>query len=198
MAVAQSNGSAPKNHVGESAPEQNGSWSIAADSTQLIDSPLDFFIAEYNRQRGAANILSRIADGAFDNQGASDLINFLENDFELHLGDKEEVLYPMMREFCSPADGVDRILDRLRGEHVRIRAICKDVAGILRSRLEGAAEFSATERRRIASLANQIREHIAFENGVLLPIARVRLKDADLATLAEKLKLRRAKLQNKG
>ncbi|GAB4520409.1 MAG: hypothetical protein Tsb0010_04740 [Parvularculaceae bacterium] len=194
MAVAQSNGDAPKTFAGEALADSDRSWSIDAVSSQLIDRPLDYFTAEHNRQRGVANILSRIADEAFDIQGAPDVIDFLEGDYELNLGDKEDALYPLMREFCSPADGIDRILDRLRGEQVGIRTICKDVARILRSKLDSGAAFSAAERRRIASLANMIRENIAFENGVLLPIARVRLKDADLAALGEKLKSRRAKI----
>jgi len=166
-------------------------WRIEPMPPDLIDSPLDFVFAEHLRQREAATILLSIADGGFSKEGIANLIDFLKNDFALHIGDEEIVLFPILRQRCFPEDNIDGVIERLQEEHREDENIVEDVIATLTKRLEGKS-LSVDGARRLRLFAEHIRQHLALENGVLLPIARVRLEPKDLKVLAQMLKRRRA------
>ena len=165
-------------------------WAIEPMPADLIDSPLDFIFAEHHRQREAASILTMLADGEFDGGGVHALLAFLETDFALHIGDEELALFPMLREHCLPEDNVERILARLEHEHREDEASMETATAIL---VKGASrqQIGENDKRRLRMFAEHIRQHLALENGVLLPIARVRLRENELGVLAEMLKARR-------
>ena len=165
-------------------------WAIEPMPAGLIDSPLDFIFAEHHRQREAASILTLLADGEFDLKGVKSLLAFLETDFALHIGDEELALFPMLREHCLPEDNVERILARLEDEHREDEASLETATAIL---VKGVSDkqLGANEKRRLRMFAEHIRQHLALENGVLLPIARVRLRENELGVLADLLKARR-------
>ncbi|MCA8888943.1 MAG: hemerythrin domain-containing protein [Parvularculaceae bacterium] len=165
-------------------------WTIEPIPENLIDSPLDFIFAEHYRQREAASILMLLADGQFDVDGVRALIAFLEGDFALHIGDEELVLFPMLRQHCLPEDDVDRILARLVDEHREDEA-CLDVVTDILQKSVLSQSIQAIEGRKLRKFAEHIRQHLALENGVLLPIARVRLAETELGVLADMLKSRR-------
>ena len=167
-----------------------GMWQIEPMPPDLIDAPLDFIFAEHLRQREAATILLAIADGDFSEEGVGELVKFLKTDFALHIGDEEIVLFPILRQRCLPEDNIDAVIARLQEEHREDENIVEDVIETLEARLRGGA-LSRIGTRRLRLFAEHIRQHLALENGVLLPIARVRLSEGDLAILAEMLKKRR-------
>lgn len=165
-------------------------WTIEPMPSGLIDSPLDFIFAEHHRQREAVAILTMVADGEVNRRGISELIAFLEQDFALHIGDEEIVLFPVLRQHCLPEDNVDRILDRLQDEH-RADEVNGDLTiEILKGRLDDRP-LSGEASRRLRRFAEHVRQHLALENGVLLPIARVRLNPNVLESLADMLRERR-------
>ncbi|MAW82472.1 MAG: cation-binding protein [Parvularcula sp.] len=165
-------------------------WAIEPMPAGLIDSPLDFIFAEHHRQREAASILTLLADGEFDLKGVKSLLAFLETDFALHIGDEELALFPMLREHCLPEDNVERILARLVDEHREDEASLETATAIL---VKGVSDkqLGVNDKRRLRMFAEHIRQHLALENGVLLPIARVRLRENELGILADLLKARR-------
>ncbi len=165
-------------------------WVIEAMPAGMIDSPLDFIFAEHHRQREAAAILVMMADGEFDEAGARALVEFLTGDFALHIGDEELALFPMLREYCLPEDKVDRILERLEDEHREDEHGLDDVLGVIRDRIEGRP-FGGNAKRTLRRFAEHISQHLALENGVLLPIARVRLGPREQAILAQTFRERR-------
>jgi hemerythrin-like domain-containing protein len=165
-------------------------WAIEEMPVQLINSPLNFIFAEHHRQREAASILTMLADGEFDVKGVKALLEFLEVDFALHIGDEELALFPMLREHCLPEDHVDRILERLEDEHREDEASVEAVAEVLRERLSSNSIVEG-DKRRLRLFAEHIRQHLALENGVLLPIARVRLREQELRVLSDMFKARR-------
>ena len=165
-------------------------WVIEPMPAGLIDSPVDFIFAEHHRQREAASILALIADGDFDERGVSELIAFLEGDFALHIGDEELALFPVLKEHCLPEDNVHRIIDRLQEEHREDETVADEVIEILKARVSGNA-LTPDHAGKLRMFAEHIQQHLALENGVLLPIARVRLEVEQLKTLAEMLKNRR-------
>lgn len=167
-------------------------WTIEPSPRGLIEAPLDFVFAEHLRQREAAVMLSMIADGEFDPSGVRALIAFLETDFALHVGDEEIILFPALKAHCRPEDEVDQIIARLADEHKEDEALCGEAIAILRARL-GGEKPSAAESRRLRSFSDHVRRHLALENGVLLPIARVRIGPDALKSISESLKRRRGR-----
>lgn len=165
-------------------------WTIESIPADLIESPLDFIFAEHHRQREATDIIMMIADGHFNEDGVKALVAFLERDFALHIGDEEVVLFPVLREYCLPEDNVDRVIARLEEEHREDETIADQTISILKSRLSGKL-IKPFEAGRLRMFAEHIRQHLALENGVLLPIARVRLGADQLKVLTEMLKERR-------
>lgn len=158
---------------------------------ELIEAPLDYFFAEHLRQREAAAMLVMIANGAFDRDGVAGLIAFLREDFARHVADEELVFFPALRAVCVLDDEIDILTERLSEEHAQDDSIGKEVLEILGQRLSGRIP-SVSESERIRHFASHIRQHLALENGVLLPLARARLTDKDLARLAEALARRRS------
>ena len=167
-------------------------WTIEPIPRGLIDNPLDFIFAEHHRQREAAMILLKVADGEFDANGVRALIHFLEYDFALHVGDEEVVLFPSLRAHCQPDYNVDRVIERLMEEHREDESIGDEVVLILRQRLHGY-NLSPAQVRKLRLFSDHIRQHLALENGILLPIARVRLDDGALRLISDSLKQRRMK-----
>ena len=168
-----------------------GLWQIEPMPPELIDTPLDFIFAEHLRQREAATILLAIADGDFSADGVGELVKFLKTDFALHIGDEEIVLFPILRQRCLPEDNIDAVIDRLQEEHREDEDIVEEVIETLEARLRGGV-LGVNGIRRLRVFAEHIRQHLALENGVLLPIARVRLDEEDMALLTKQLKIRRA------
>lgn len=165
-------------------------WAIEPMPAGLIESPLDFFFAEHLRQRQAASIVTMIAEGEYNKKGVSDLIKFLEIDFALHIGDEEVALFPMLKAHCLPEDNIERILDLLQEEHREDESSCENAIALLRATLSGE-KIDHNAKRQLRTFAEQICQHLALENGVLLPIARVRLEQNALTALKDILINRR-------
>ena len=165
-------------------------WAIESMPEGLIDSPLDFIFAEHHRQRQAALILTMIADGDFNKTGVTRLIDFLESDFALHIMDEELSFFPTLKSRCVPEDNIEALITRLVEEHRKDESVSEEVLTILKTSVL-AEKMSEDEARCLRAFAEHIRQHLAVENAVLLPIARVRLDEAELAFLSKEMKRRR-------
>lgn len=166
-------------------------WSIEPMPEDLYDSPLDFLFADHHRQRQAVQMLLMIAEGAYDETGVRNLIAFLERDFVLHIQDEECDFVPLLRRHCPPEDGIDALAERLAQEHVDDRTSVTRVIEFLCKLLKGDP-LSEVEKAGIRAFAAHLRRHLAVENGVLLPIARVRLGPEALRAMAQGIRERRA------
>ena len=167
-------------------------WVIEAMPEELYDAPLDFIFADHHRQRQAALILHLIADGKFNRRGVADLIEFLEVDFALHVGDEELGFFPILRQRCAPEDEIDVLIKRLAEEHKTDEVIGDEALKILKGLIAGR-KLQTDDRRRLRVFSKHIRQHLAIENAVLLPIARVRMDETALHALSETLKQRHAR-----
>lgn len=165
-------------------------WAIEPMPEGLYGSPLDFLFADHHRQRQAVHILLMIAEGAYDKTGVRNLIRFLEEDFALHIQDEESDFVPLLRRHCPPEDGIEELAERLAEEHADDRSSVVKVIETLRKCLEGK-RLSEVECAGIRAFASHLRRHLAIENGVLLPIARVRLDPHALDALARGIRQRR-------
>jgi hemerythrin-like domain-containing protein len=111
----------------------------------------------------------------------------------LHIADEEEDLFPLLRRRCPPEDEIDRVLVMLSGEHETDR----DLAGLIKSGLEAALEDGkpisayAGLHQTMTEFARNEGRHLALENSIVLPLARLRLTDHDLDLLSRHLIQRR-------
>jgi hemerythrin-like domain-containing protein len=166
-------------------------WAIDEIEAGLIDVPLEFIFADHHRQRQAALMLNLIAAGDFEESGVRNLIKFLNEDFARHIADEELGFFPLLRERCLPEDKIDALIARLVDEHKDDESHGGAAITLLEKRLAGH-DLDGKEKAKISAFAEHILQHLAVENAVLLPIARVRMDAASLTALAAMLRERRA------
>lgn len=170
------------------------SWRIEEIPHALLDRPIDYLAAEHARQRRAAELLLLAADGVSCRAGIENLSFYLRTDFAMHIVDEEQSLFPLLRERCKPEDCVDALIDVLRDEHAEDEALWRSVEQALDAAIaNGRIDPHGSEV--IRRFADKVCEHISLEDGVLIPLARLRLTRADLKALSAAMRLRRAPRQ---
>ena len=166
-------------------------WALDPIKPELMDEPIEYFFAEHHRQRQAADILILVANGENDKRGVERLIKFLEQDYARHVGDEEVGFFPILRQQCIPEDNIESLIKRLCDEHKNEESIGNDVLTVLRE-VQSDVALSAEKKRKLRVFAEHTRQHLAVENAVLLPIARVRMDEESLKALSVILKQRYA------
>lgn len=157
--------------------------------------PLDFIRSEHDRQ---VALYDRLAELANDYQlgpvskEAETLIAFLTEDLPLHGKDEEEDLFRLLKLRCRPEDGFDGILAQLEFEHsldtVLAHHIVIDLEAIAdRKTLESPMRIFMNLR----TFVEAQRRHLAWENGVVLPLAQKRLDPGDLEEMGRNMAARR-------
>lgn len=163
----------------------------------LVHEPLNWLFAEHYRHRQLCRLIERVGTAPFLLvEEAREILAFLRHDMPLHVIDEEDDLFPLLRRRCQPADELDAVLGGLAAEHrddlEHARAL---IAVLERSLIDGQAPGQDLETRRLfTDFAQHERRHIALENAVVLPIARLRLTAADLRSLSTRLAARRGVL----
>lgn len=161
-----------------------------AASPALLARPLDYIVAEHARLRAICDRLDAIvAEGRIDAGEAEALAVFLDRDFRLHVIDEEEDLFPLLRWRCKPDDEIGRALGTLAADHAADEQLGERVMAALRAR--DSDGMLAEDREALAAFAAHQRDHLAFENAVVLPIARRRLSARDQRALASRMAARR-------
>jgi hemerythrin-like domain-containing protein len=157
----------------------------------LLDDPLDYMFADHFRVRTVCNRIEAIAAARKVSAPlAAELAAFLVEDLALHLRDEEEGLYPLLRRRCPPEDEVEPLLGQLAAEHAEDERLAEAVRAVL-ARGRSSGRIGRVGGGILVRFARQQRRHLAIENGVVLPIARLRLLAADLAELARGMAARR-------
>lgn len=161
---------------------------------ELLHEPLDWFFAEHYRHRQLCRMIEEVAARPTFNAGPiSQIIDFIRYDLALHIIDEEEDLFPLLRRRALPEDEIENVLGRLSAEH-RIDATQSQV---VRERLEAALiaqrapALDPEVKSVLVNFARHELRHLALENAVVLPIARLRLTVADLTALSRRLAARR-------
>jgi hemerythrin-like domain-containing protein len=159
----------------------------------LADAPLDYIFADHFRQRGAcAALTSAAAIGRIPQAEAESLAAFLEHDVTLHHDDEDHDLFPAVRRRALAEDGLDAVLMRLADDHRRARSMIRVIVDALTpTPRRDPVELAPESRDVMKAYAESERRHIAMENGILMAIARIRLKPADLAAIGQAMKRRR-------
>jgi hemerythrin-like domain-containing protein len=160
----------------------------------LLREPLVWFFAEHYRRRDLCERLLRLAPSAAFEAGAlEDVRRFLDADFPAHIADEENDLFPLLRRRCQADDQIETVLEMLAGDHANDLRDASAVSALLaraardRRGLGGYLETAAL----VQSFCRSQKRHIAVENAVVLPIARLRLTREDLHDLGRRLAARR-------
>jgi hemerythrin-like domain-containing protein len=161
---------------------------------QIVD-PIEFLFAQHDRQRVICAALDRLAAAPADvgsRETAQLILDYAAGEMPLHLADEEEDLFPRLRARCDPEDGLDNMVDQLEHEHETDSALYKrlehalhDIAG---GTQPGHPEVFASDARAFAMLQ---RRHLNWENGAILPLARLKLTREDLDDMRVAMAARR-------
>jgi hemerythrin-like domain-containing protein len=168
---------------------------VSEPSPARFDDPVEFIHREHDRQIVVLGAIERLADepAADDSrETAAYALGYLERELPLHVEDEERDLFPRLAQRVTADDGFDDILAALQGEHEADDAYCRALMADLHRLAEGElpADPLAFAHQARAFVGFQ-RRHLAWENSVLLPLARRRLEASDLAELRRAMAARR-------
>ncbi len=158
-----------------------------------VSEPLDFLRATTYKQREVCQVLSNIAEGEVVANEVIDACQFLTVELILHLSDEAEDMVPMLRERCKPHDNIEPILEDVSKEHGLIRSLGLKLSRGLMAQVASNPNRKPSKplRTQAADLLKELRRLSAIENGILLPMARVRLTSSDLEALSLSMAKRR-------
>lgn len=157
-------------------------------------SPLDYIFAEHFRQRVLCGVLDDFTkDKTHDPELMIAAVNYLKQEMNSHIQDEEDDLFPLLRLRSEQDDGIDQVLDQLSEEHksdhidalqiiekLRLALKQENNSGLQTKFAESMHRFTANERR-----------HLIVENAIIIPLARVRLKQDDLNQMSQHMANRR-------
>ena len=164
---------------------------------ELVHEPLNWLFAEHYRHRQLCQLIERVGTATvLLGDEAQEILDFLRHDMPLHVIDAEDDLFPLLRRRCQPADELDAVLGALSAEHRDDLTHAQTLIDRLQKALmDGRAPGHDLQTRQLfVDFAARERRHIALENAVVLPIARLRLTAADLRSLSIRIAARRGVL----
>lgn len=157
----------------------------------LLDDPLEYVLADHDRQRRVTAALSRFADEGAASRAEADMIaTYLHYDLQLHHADEDEDLFPAVRQRAAPADELGDVLSRLTRDHQLTAQAVAELLGILGAGGDPVT-FSSEARDAMRTYARREHRHLAIENGIVMVIARRRLTAHDLRRISQGMKARR-------
>lgn len=161
---------------------------------ELLLRPLDFLAADHSRQRMVCDMAEELANGTtLDADLAAEILDYLKVRMAAHVLDEERDLFMLLRRRCLPDDEIDAILALLAGEHTADERQAKDIVTGLEGLIAGgvAADSDPGLNQALIDYARRQRRHLALENSIVLPMARVRLTARDLQGMAKRMAARR-------
>jgi iron-sulfur cluster repair protein YtfE (RIC family) len=160
----------------------------------LLDDPIGWFLAEHQRHRQFCELMRRAAtQTTFDEELVTWLLDFVVHELAEHVWDEEQVFFPLLRARALPEDHVEEVLGRLSSEHAKdlghARTVQEHLEVCVRRRVPVGSVVA--RRRALEAFADQELHHLALENAVVLPLARLRLSPGDMVALGRELAARR-------
>lgn len=167
-----------------------------ADLVATDVNPLDWFAREHeHHRRMCAQMRDLAISRMFDRTALVAMAEFVERELAQHLRDEEQELFPLLTRRAQPDDGAAEVLQRLYTEHRHNREHAQAIAVHLRRCLDErrAPGDDPLAGPALASFATHELAHLALENAVVLPLARLRLTGRDLSGLRRRLSQKRAR-----
>lgn len=158
----------------------------------LLLAPLEFLSADHMRERQVCSVIERLAlSGTFDPSAAQAVLRFVNEELNVHMRDEAEDLFPILARRCPPEDGIGRAISRIMTDLEEAARLLPGLRLALARCLDTGARLSSEDRQLLTRFAGHVRRHLAAENAILLPIARVRLTRRDLQSLSRRMRTRR-------
>jgi len=203
----------PQGEAPEAAPENGGEAVEPSDIDALIaeartllahrdspdpdtfEDPIAFIRDDHARQLRMCNLLDAFTEKLELEPVmplASALLEYLTGDLPLHTQDEEQDLRPVLEERCEPDDGLDDVLKQLTKEH----ELNRDLVSFMIEDLEALADGRTLSNpvrllMNVKEFSETQRQHVTWEERVLLPLARQRLTAEDLARIGRNMAKRR-------
>ncbi len=153
--------------------------------------PLDFIESEHDRQRMLCDrlvVLANDQDLKPVIEEAEAVLAFITEELPLHHKDEETDLFPMLRHRCRPEDGIEAILAHLAWEHTLDRFLTYDLRLDLEALVGGKTpDDSMRVFIDMRTFAESQLRHLAWEENVVLPLARKRLVPEDLVEMGRNM-----------
>jgi len=155
--------------------------------------PIEALYEEHFQQRQMAHDMETLVETRTPRPDlAKRILEGLGGALVHHRVDEDQSLFPRLRKRAKSEDEIAPLLDRLEAEHEQLRQMGENLMPALRCIADGALP-APEDRAALHSFAQAERSHLIAENALVLPLARLRLTDADKeATLAE-MRARRAR-----
>lgn len=153
----------------------------------LSPDPLGVLSEEHALQNELCDLLEAIADKLphhFDTQLVSVAISLLEAGLPRHMQLEEEAFFPLLRERLPEAHPLYAVLQCLEHEHDRDEATLIEICDALRDAVEVATPANPDMLGyMLRGFFESQRRHIAWEETVILPVARQTFTSTDLKSL---------------
>ena len=173
---------------------------IEAIPENLFREPIDYIFADHYRLRLVLSALDEFINSGYFERGLSErwrhnlqqIVQFLEGEYLLHLQDEDQDLFPMVRRHASNGGRRVELLRRLLHAHDEDAALARQVTESLRGIIDGrpperTVEFLRTSLRFVEGQ----RQHLSWENALLLPLARELLVPEEQEKLGRSMAARR-------
>ena len=159
----------------------------------LLQRPLDYLSAAHLRHRCMHAEMRTIAEsGRCSREAAERLIAFLTREVPLHHRDEDDDIFPSVLRRSVPEDGLEPVLRLLSGEHhLSERQATRIVEALGGDGDRDPIEIAPRVAELLTTFARREHRHLAIENGIVLVIARKRLKRADLEAITHSMRMRR-------
>lgn len=160
----------------------------------LVRDPIAWFAAHHVRCRRVCQLIDDLAGSSgFEEAAIRFVLTYLAEEAPRHLADEEEHLFPALRRSCEAEDEVNPVLVQLLNEHREDSVSSEAVSHCLRAALDTGAAVSRTPGATsvLHAYAMNERAHLALENAVVLPFARLRLSTAEMNAVSDGIALSR-------
>lgn len=131
--------------------------------------------------------------GTIDRAEAESLWQILAREMPLHLEDEEEVLIPLLRRRIYEDADAMAVLSQVVAEHAeQDQRLSITTEGLKQLSMGQSLPDPNTFCAQATFYAECEKRHIAWENAIVLPLARRHLTHSDLITLQQSMEARRA------
>jgi len=147
--------------------------------------PTEFILDEHYYQRSICDLLDSLSHNprhALDGEEFELVREYLARDLRLHHADEDEDLLPLLKSRCPDKHAIENIAAVLKREHRMDKNLARKVlVEIDRLAHRQALRYPVQFFRDAGAFAMNMRRHLAWENSVILPLARKWLRSTDLA-----------------
>lgn len=158
--------------------------------------PLDVIVSDHFNQRLVCEqleaMVESIEQGKPTREMATEVLTFMTGDLVAHTADEEDGLFPLLEKRCQPEDRLGEILGQLTYEHQLdddlVEFLTDDLAAMAEGRVLPNPQHFAINATVYAKTQTR---HLAWENRVVIPLARRRLTSEDLEQLGRDMATRR-------